>query len=75
LHPAYSFPGVETYKQVSTEQIPTGDVTVKMLFEADECKPGTVKQVVFDVKPAHQEVEQVWHEHESMQAVGQGVAG
>jgi arylsulfatase len=36
----YQFLGVETYKQVSTEPIPTGDVTVKMLFEIDEPKPG-----------------------------------
>ena len=41
LHHTYSFLGVETYKQVSTKKIPTGDVTVKMLFEADETKPGT----------------------------------
>ncbi len=32
---------METYKQTSTEPLPTGDVTVKMLFEADEPKPGT----------------------------------
>ncbi len=32
-------------KQVSTETIPTGDVTVKMLFEADENKPGTGGEV------------------------------
>ena len=132
LHHTYSFLGVETYKQVSTEKIPTGDVTVKMLFEADEPKPGTggkvtlwandkqigegriprtvamlftsyagmdigrdnglvvdrayedkapytftgtVKQVVFDLKPAHHEAEQALHEHEQMQAVGQGAAG
>ncbi len=36
----YQFLGVETYKQISTEPIPTGDVTVKMLFEIDEPKPG-----------------------------------
>jgi arylsulfatase A-like enzyme/uncharacterized membrane protein len=36
----YQFLGVETYKQVSTEPIPTGNVTVKMLFEIDEPKPG-----------------------------------
>ena len=36
----YSFLGVETYKQVSSEPLPTGDVTVKMLFEADAPKPG-----------------------------------
>jgi arylsulfatase len=37
----YQYLGVDTYKQVSTEPIPTGDVSVKMLFEADEPKPGT----------------------------------
>ena len=36
---------------------------------------GTVKQVVFDLKPAHLEAEQALHEHESMQAVGMGAAG
>ena len=41
LHHTYSFLGVETYKQTSTEQIPTGKVTVKMLFETDKPKPGT----------------------------------
>jgi arylsulfatase len=132
LHHTYSFLGIETYKQVSTEKIPTGDVLVKMLFEADENRPGTpgnvtlwlndrqigegrmphtvpiaftsysgmdisrdnglvvdldyedkapyaftgtVKKVVFDLKPAHHEAEQALHEHESVQAVGQGVAG
>jgi hypothetical protein len=41
LHHTYSFLCVETYKQTSTEKIPAGDVTVKMLFAADEAKPGT----------------------------------
>ncbi len=41
LHHTYSYLGVETYKQVSTEPLPAGDVTVKMLFAADEAKPGT----------------------------------
>jgi hypothetical protein len=41
LNHTCSFLGVETYKQVSTEKIPTGPVTVKMLFEADKPKPGT----------------------------------
>ena len=45
LHHTYSFLGVETYKQTSTEPIPTGDVTVKMFFDADEPKPGTGGQV------------------------------
>jgi arylsulfatase A-like enzyme/uncharacterized membrane protein len=37
----YQFLGVETYKQVSTEPIPTGDVIVKMLFDIDEPRPGS----------------------------------
>ena len=37
----YQFLGVDTYKQISTEPIPTGDVTLKMQFEADEPQPGT----------------------------------
>ncbi len=37
----YSLLGVETYKQVSSTPIPTGDVNVRMLFEAKEHKPGT----------------------------------
>ena len=41
LHHTYSFLGVETYKQVSAKPIPTGDVTIKMLFEADQPTPGT----------------------------------
>ena len=41
LNHTYSFLGVDTFKQVSTEPIPTGDVTVKMLFESDAPKPGS----------------------------------
>ena len=41
LNHSYSFLGVETYKQTSTEPIPSGTVTVKMLFESDETKPGS----------------------------------
>jgi hypothetical protein len=41
LNHTYQFLGVDTYKQTSTEPVPTGDVTLKMLFEADEPKPGT----------------------------------
>ena len=123
---------METYKQSSTEPIPTGDVTLKMLFAADETKPGTgghvtlwagdrqigegtiprtismlfttyagmdigrdnggvvdlvyedrapyaftgtVKRVVFDLKPGTHEDEQALHEHASRQAVAHGVAG
>ena len=35
LHHSYSMMGVEQYQQVSTEPIPTGDVTVRMQFNAD----------------------------------------
>lgn len=41
LHHTYSFLGVETYRQVSTKPIPTGEVTVKMLFESDTPTPGS----------------------------------
>ncbi len=41
LNHTYSLLGVETYKQTSTKPVPTGDVTVKMLFETDESKPGS----------------------------------
>lgn len=132
LHHTYSFLGVETYKQVSTEKVPTGDVTVKMLFEADENKPGTggkvslyanakqigagtmprtvpsafssyagmdvgrdnglvvdrdyevkapyaftgtVKKVIFDLRPADHEAEKALHEHLQREAVGAGAAG
>jgi arylsulfatase len=128
----YSFLGVETYRQVSSEPVPPGDLMVKMLFEADELKPGTpgrvtlwaderqigegrldhtvplafstyagmdigrdnggvvdltyednapyafsgtVKQVIFDLKPATQREEQALHEHAAIHAVGAGAAG
>ncbi|HSB39520.1 MAG TPA: arylsulfatase [Gaiellaceae bacterium] len=130
LHHTYSLLGVEMYKQVSTEPLPAGEVSVKMLFEADEAKPGTggnvslwangdrigegridqtvpiafstyagmdvgrdnglvvdldyedrapyaftgtVKHVVFDLKPATHEDEQALHEHDSIHAVAHGV--
>jgi hypothetical protein len=41
LNHTYSFLGVETYKQTSTEPLPAGPVSVKMLFATDEAKPGT----------------------------------
>jgi hypothetical protein len=41
LNHTYQFLGVDTYRQTSTEPIPTGDVTLKMLFEANESRPGT----------------------------------
>jgi arylsulfatase A-like enzyme/uncharacterized membrane protein len=132
LNHTYQFLGVETYKQTSTEPIPTGDVVLKMLFEADEPVPGTggkvtlwaddkqigegrldktislifttyagmdmgrdnggvvdlayedkapyaftgtVKKVVFDLKPSDHESEQALHAHEQMQGVGAGAAG
>jgi len=132
LNHTYSFLGVETYKQVSTEKIPTGPVTLKMLFEADKPQPGTggavtlwangkligegrmprtvpvafssyagmdigcdnglvvdrayedkapyaftgtVKKVVFDLKPATHQDEQTLHEHAQFHAIGHGAAG
>ncbi len=41
LRHTYSLLGVETYRQVASEPLPTGDVNVKMLFETDEPKPGS----------------------------------
>ncbi len=41
LHHTYQYLGVDTYRQSSTEPVPTGDVTLSMLFEADENTPGT----------------------------------
>lgn len=41
LRHTYSYVGVESYTQISTEPIPAGEVTVKMLFEIDEPKPGS----------------------------------
>jgi len=41
LNHTYQFLGVDTYKQTSSEPIPTGDVTVKMLFEIDQPTPGS----------------------------------
>jgi arylsulfatase len=132
LHHTYSFLGVEVFFQEATEPLPTGDVTVKMLFEADAPKPGTpgsvtlwandrqigegriertvpvafssysgmdisrdnglvvdsrykdqapyeftgtVKKVVFDLKPEHHETEQELHERHTIQSFGQGAAG
>ena len=45
LHHTYSFLGVETYRQVSTEPIPIGDVTVRMLFESDQPVAGSAGRV------------------------------
>jgi arylsulfatase len=36
---------------------------------------GTVKEVVFDLKPVHPEAEKALHEHAAVQAVGRGAAG
>ena len=128
----YSLLGVETYRQVSSTPVPAGDVSVRMLFESTEHKPGsgghvslfigdtlvgegdmprtvpvtftsysgmdigrdnglvvdrlyeakapyaftgTVKQVVFDIKPATHEDEQALHEHSALHALAAGVAG
>lgn len=132
LHHTYSFLGVDAFTQVSDRALPTGDVSVRVLFEADEPKPGTagtvslwangepigggridhtvpiafssyagmdigrdnglvvdrayedkapyaftgtVKKVVFDLHPAHEEAEIDLRVHEAMRAVGHGAAG
>jgi len=132
LNHTYQFLGIDTYRQTSKEPIPTGDVTVKMLFEADEPKPGsggkvtlwvndkqvgegtmpktvgflyttyagmdigrdnggvvdldyedkapyaftgTVKNVVFDLKPGDLDTEQALHHHRETQGVAHGAAG
>jgi hypothetical protein len=129
---SYSLLGVDMYRQVSDEPIPSGDVTLRMLFEADEAKPGapgrvslwagdrqigegrlertvpiafssysgmdigrdnggvvdlqyevrapyaftgTIKEVVFDLKPAGLEDESALHHHAAVNAVAAGVAG
>jgi arylsulfatase len=41
LNHTYSYLGVESYRQTSTRPVPKGEVTVKMLFESDETKPGS----------------------------------
>jgi arylsulfatase len=41
LHHSYSTMGVDQYKQVATQPLPAGDVTVRMQFDADAPKPGT----------------------------------
>ena len=40
LRHTYSLLGVDTYKQEATSELPTGEVKVRMLFEAKENKPG-----------------------------------
>jgi arylsulfatase len=132
LRHTYSLLGVETYKQVATKKLPTGDVTIRMFFESDAPTPGsggtvtlfindelvgegtmprtvpvafssysgmdigrdnglvvdldyedkapyaftgTVKAVVFDLKPMSLEDELGLHEHALQHAVGHGAAG
>jgi arylsulfatase len=41
LNHTYSLLGVEITRQTSEKPVPTGEVTVKMLFESDEPKPGS----------------------------------
>ena len=41
LYHTYSMLGVEQYRQVSDEPLPSGRVSVRMQFDADELKPGT----------------------------------
>ncbi len=132
LHHTYSYLGVDTYRQSASITLPTGDVTVQMLFEATENKPGTgghislfindqkvgegdmphtvpiaftsysgmdigrdnglvvdlayedrapyaftgtVKKVVFDLKPATHEEEKALHAHTAVENLAYGAAG
>jgi arylsulfatase len=132
LHHSYSMLGVERYSQVATKALPSGDVVVRMQFDADEARPGTggtvslygdgekigegridrtvpiafssyagmdigrdnglvvdaayktrapyaftgtVRKVVFDLKPAKLEDEIALHEHGAAQMVGAGAGG
>ncbi len=52
LRHTYSFLGVDTFKQVASHPLPTGDVAVKMLFEIDEPKPGAGGAVTLWVNDA-----------------------
>jgi arylsulfatase A-like enzyme/uncharacterized membrane protein len=131
LHYSYSVMGVEQYKPVSSKPIPTGEVTVRMQFDADRQEPGaggavtlhandakigegridktvpvrfsayagmdigrdnglpvdrdyrdrspypftgTVKKVIFDLKPAAHQDEQALHHHGSAHAVAAGIS-
>ena len=131
LHHSYSMMGVERYEQVSTEPIPTGDVTVRMQFDADRQEPsaggmvslyandekigegrmertvpvrfsgyagmdvgrdnglvvdrayaakapyaftGTVRKVIFDLKPARHEDEKALHEAGAHVATAHGIS-
>jgi len=132
LNHTYQYLGIDTYKQTATKPIPIGDVTVKMLFEADEPRlaaggrvtlwangeqigegrlektvslifttyagmdigrdnggvvdlayedkapyafTGTVKKVVFDLKPKAHEHERAQHAEEQLAGLAHGVAG
>ena len=45
LRHSYSMMGIDRYSQVSTDPLPTGELTVKMQFEADAPRPGTGGEV------------------------------
>jgi len=45
----YSMMGVSVFKQVAEDDLPAGDVTVRMQFEADEAKPATGGEVTLFV--------------------------
>jgi len=41
LRHSYSMLGVDFYQQTATSKLPTGDVSIRMQFDADAAKPGT----------------------------------
>ncbi|MGL6280041.1 MAG: sulfatase-like hydrolase/transferase, partial [Gaiella sp.] len=49
LRHTYSLLGVETYRQEASSALPAGEVSVRMLFESDEPKPGSGGKVTLFV--------------------------
>src|SRR5690606_10848661 len=49
LRHTYSFLGVETYRQTADRPLPSGDVSVKLLFTSDEAKAGSGGEVTLFV--------------------------
>jgi hypothetical protein len=63
LHHSYSTMAVNQYKHVATEPLPTGEVTVRMQFDADKPEPGTGGNVALwanDEKIGEGRMDQPW---------------
>ena len=62
-------------RRTSTELIPTGDVTLTMRFDAEEARPGTVRNVTLDLAPRAHDEEFDLHESTAQAALAHGAAG